>query len=358
MKKSRILFVLKYREQPNDYSTGWGDGHGKFLHSGLYNSAKFVSDMLYQKGYDTKLVHVVDNNKIHKEIVEFKATHVIIEAYWVVPDKFAELMRVCPNVKFIIRNHSETPFLANEGMAFDWSLRYLNYDNVCVSCNSPRMTKDLRSLVKKLHPTWSNEYIAYRTPFLPNYYPLDYYYPHTSSWNKNHIDIGCFGAIRPLKNHVTQAIAAIEWSHQQKKPLKFHINSQRVEMNGSPILNNLRGIFSKYDDCHLIEHSWKRHNVFELLIGQMDVLMQVSFSETFNIVAADAVSKNVPIVVSPEVSWASWFTKANPTSTTSMVNALNRVMTLKKLIPSWNQNIDGLITYNMISELNWENYFG
>src|ERR1700758_2199491 len=108
MSKPKTLFVLKYRETgEGPYSTNWGDGNGKFLSSGLYNSARMVVEMLEDHGYEAKLVHVPDNNAIHREIVAFGADHVIIEAFWVVPQKFEELARVCPNVKFTIRNHSE-----------------------------------------------------------------------------------------------------------------------------------------------------------------------------------------------------------------------------------------------------------
>jgi hypothetical protein len=50
--------------------------------------------------------------------------------------------------------------------------------------------------------------------------------------------------------------------------------------------------------------------------------MQVSFSETFNIVAADMVSAGVPIVASDEVKWTSKWFNAVPTSSDSMARKL------------------------------------
>lgn len=369
----KILFVLKFRPQPYDASSGtgqgthWGDeGDKKFLSSGLYNSASFVCNMLKSEGIETKIVHVADNNQIHREIMEFSkpngkwepVTDVIIEAFWSVPEKFDELKRVCPNVRFIIRNHSETPFLALEGVGFDWTLRYLERENVLVSCNAPRMLDDTRSLLHARNPHWSREEVEAKTPYLPNYYPL-----HDASWaplvdDKPWIDVGCFGAIRPLKNHVTQAIAAIQLAEKHKTGLRFHINAGRIEMNGSPILNNLRGIFSKFDNHHLVEHGWKSHHDFKHLLREMDVVTQVSMSETFNIVGADAVSLGIPLVGTAEIPWMSNLYHADPTSTRSISGAMDRAFMQKKIMPMVNFNIGGLHRYNENSRIEWLRLFG
>ena len=55
-KKPRVLFVLKLRHQSGGEST-------VLKHSGLFNSATFVKDMLCENGYVADLVQVVDNNQ-------------------------------------------------------------------------------------------------------------------------------------------------------------------------------------------------------------------------------------------------------------------------------------------------------
>ena len=115
MKQSKILFILKIKQNygaTNDYSIG--------LSTGLYNSAQFMNEMLIDGGFDSQMVSVIDNNDIDREVTLHKPTHVIIEALWVVPSKFEVLCKLHPNVKWVIRLHSEIPFLANEGMAMDW----------------------------------------------------------------------------------------------------------------------------------------------------------------------------------------------------------------------------------------------
>ena len=44
------------------------------------------------------------------------------------------------------------------------------------------------------------------------------------------------------------------------------------------------------------------HESFIELVKSMDMCLQVSFTETFNIVTADAVANSVPVVVSSEMT--------------------------------------------------------
>jgi hypothetical protein len=359
----RILFVLKYREGYDPYthtSAGgdWGDGAPKRpLSSGLFNSARMVTEMLVQHGVPAKIVHVIDNNSIHRELVEFKADIVVIEAFWVVPEKFDELYRVCPNVTFIIRNHSEVPFLAQEGIAFDWMMRYINKPNVIMSANSERMNRETRELARIANPDVDIMEIVRKTPYLPNYYqipePKD---ARSIDPESEFIDIGCFGAVRPLKNQLLQAIAAIEFANNIGKRLRFHINGKRIEMNGGQVIKNLVALFSHYSDYELVNHAWMPHHEFKELIASMDIVMQVSFSETFNIVAADAISQGVLTITSPEIYWSSPQLQADPTSSTSILDTLYAGWMRKVENPEWNPNLAGLEKYNEKSVGVWLHY--
>lgn len=365
---SRSLFVLKYRALPygGEYGSdeaAWGEtpAYDRPLHSGLYNSARFVVDMLVDNCVNAKIVHVVDNNAIHKEIVGFSdfanndpVTDVIIEAFWVVPEKFIVLKKACPYVKrWIIRNHSETPFLANEGMAFDWIIKYLTID-VAVSCNAPRMLGEVRALARIHFPEWTEEKIVEMTPYLPNFYPLADK-KHCPS-NDEFLDIGCFGAVRPLKNTVMQAIASMVVADKMGKKLRFHINGGRIEMGGSPILRNLKCLFENSPGHVLISHDWQPHDQFLKLVSKMDMVLQVSFSETFNIVAADAVSQGVPVVLSREIPWSNCLLTADPTSSEDIILKMQIVILLKKWFPDWNLNIGGIERYNKSSTKLWVEY--
>lgn len=348
---SRVLFILKRRPDYNDHESYSQNG----VSTGLYNSAQFVSDMLNKNGIEAKIVVVVDNNGIDREVSLYKPTHVIIEALWVVPEKFEVLRRLHPTVKWIIRFHSETPFIANEGVAMKWFFQYIEQDNVVVSANATRFLGELKTLMRvKGYP---EDVIHQKVIFLPNYYPLTSpKFCATTNKNKDTIDVGCFGAIRPLKNHLAQAMAALRFASSKGKKLNFHINTGRVEMKGSPVLHNLEGLFqSVADQGHqLVAHQWSSHEKFIELVKTMDMGLQVSFSETFNIVAADLISNGVPVVSSSEVPWVLIGT-ADPTQTHDICKEMRQTYNRPRL--NVFVNSVGLLYYVEQSQSIWVSTF-
>ncbi len=320
---TKILFILKYRE--NDYGEERRP-YSQGLSSGLFNSASYISDALRPQ-FETELVQVADNNCIDREVTRFRPDVVIIEAYWVVPEKFAVLTKLHPNVQWIIRNHSNSPFLANEGIAYGWSTEYVKHPNVWISSNHPAAQQEFKDLLRVVFDSKFGARFQ-KAVYTPNYYPVPDEVPTYAPYaDRSSIDIGCFGAIRPLKNQMIQALAAIEWSRQNGKFLRFHMNGSRVEGKGDPILKNLQSLFSNIETAKLIEHPWLSRAEFLTLVAKMDLGLQVSFSETFNIVAADFAVCGVPIVVSPEIDWVDHRFRANPTSVESICAAISKALT-------------------------------
>lgn len=324
--RPKILFILKKRDpgKPGD----WGYSHGGDMSSGLKNSVVFMVNMLEYLGADAKMVSVVDNNEIDREVTAYKPTHVIIEAYWVVPSKFEVLMKLHPNISWTVRNHSKSEFLANEGIAFGWTLGYLR-SGVKVGCNSIEAATDMRTLA---HTEGIDTNLV---TYLPNFYPFQEDLPERHREREGVVDVGCFGAIRPLKNVMVQALAAIAFADKEGIKLRFHINATRVEGKGEPILKNLRELFDGLSNHDLVEHEWMEHIDFLRLLNHMDIVTQVSFSETFNIVAADAVSQNVPIVVSEEVAWAPTSSYANPNKSTSITKRMSDIWNEIRTMRVW-----------------------
>jgi hypothetical protein len=314
--EQRVLFVLKMRGGYDTYGCEptYSGENSYYFSSGLYWSAKFVSDMLDKNGVCAKLVEVVDNNQIDAEIFKFKPTVVIIEALWVVPEKFDVLQALWPDVTFIVRLHSNVPFLAQEGVAISWIKGYASR-GVLLAVNQERAFYDLQEIL-------GSSALSDPVLYLPNYYPVRRE-TVTHHHHSDHIRIGCYGAIRPLKNQLIQAVAAIRFADDSDFKLYFHINSTRVEA-GENVLKNLRALFA--DTRHvLVEECWMTHKEFLDTLSHLDLGMQVSLSETFNIVSADFVSAGVPIVVSPEIEWAISMSMAKPTDSESITQALERV---------------------------------
>ena len=350
---ARILFILKAREAPYTDEAAPPEGSNKYLSSGLMNSASFVKDMLAKElGHTVELVHAIDNNCIDKLVTTFKPNIVIIEAYWVVPEKFEVLHKLHPSITWVIRNHSALPFLANEGMAMEWTLKYMDQPNVMVCSNDPRADAEFQSLVRARYPTWTDAQIADRVYYLPNYYPVEFQ-RRAPLAERDALDICCFGALRPLKNQLIQAVAAIQFAEAAGKTLRFHINGTRIEMKGEPIYHSLKRMFALLPH-ELIEHPWLPHEDFCRVLQAMDLSMQVSYTETFNIVTADAVVNDVPVVTSPDISWVHPLFHADPNDSNSIRRAMGRAMFFGKHFPMWRPNLSGLDSFDERALIRWD----
>jgi hypothetical protein len=124
-----------------------------------------------------------------------------------------------------------------------------------------------------------------------------------------------------MKNHLNQALAAITFGNKLKKKIHFHINSDRCESGGDSVLKNLVYAF-KNTPHKLVFHPWMDHHNFIHIVMKTDVGMQVSLSETFNIVAADLAWNNIPVIGSDEVAWLDRKYKADPNSVEDMTDKL------------------------------------
>lgn len=299
----RLLLICKRRNIGYTYGVPFG----------LLNSARFVSEALARyEDVVSKVVDVIDGNSIDREVHLYRPTHVVLEALWVTPAKVEELLKLWPKVKWIVRGHSKAPFIAMEGIAMEWIGEYAKlankYKNFEFSANSIEFNEEVRAVFHT------------KSVYLPNIYEPPPKVGHRKPKDE-YIDVGCFGAIRPLKNQLLQAIAAIQFADQIHKPLKFHINANRTEQRGEQVLKNLQNLF-KFTKHKLVEHKWQHHSTFLRLVRSMDLGLQVSLTESFNIVTADFVSQGVPIVVSPDITWMPRLSMANPNSSRDIVSKM------------------------------------
>lgn len=336
----KLLFIVKNREFP--YTEVAPGSACQPFSSGLFNSVSFVVGMLRDLQYDAVLETAIDANCIDKFIHRHRPTHVILEALWVTPSKVYELQLLHPSVKWIVRLHSEIPFIAVEGIAIEW-LRSYQAINVDVIANSPRLLHDLNVILDK------------EVGSAPNYYPSYYQVKSRAKFPRNdhYIHVGCFGAIRPLKNHLTQAVAAMKYADSRGKAIAFHINSTRVE-GGNSILKNLHALFKNNPKGHtLINHPWYDHTQFRAVVATMDIMLQVSFSETYNIVAADAVSQLVPVVGSSEITFISKSFQAAPTSVPDIVSKMRWALRYKTIGTKFNQYLLKCDSNQTKNQWNW-----
>ena len=348
-RKPRVLFICKKR---GTYSLDGPEPVLKSWSSGLLNSATFVSNMLNATGVaESKVVDVDDYNAIDREVHRFKPSHTFLEAIWVLPKKFEVLKRLHPRVKWVLRVHSDFPFLAGEGNAIEWLFQYLKH-GVLITANKRSTAQELGRLR------------GHDVPYLPNYYPVSNWWHEYPKLIRNvlkrrkddYIHIGCFGSLRPLKNQLVQAVAAIKFADVHNQKLKFYINTGRIEGCGEPVLKNIRALF-RHSKHELIEIPWLKHDDFiELLESKIDLSMQVSLSETFNIVIADSVASKVPVVVSKEVHWVTPECMVDqPQDLDEIVGTMRMVCRDKKRIVRVNKDL--LIKEGIAAKTAWRWFF-
>lgn len=342
--KLNAVFICKKRT----------DEYGSY---GLYNSAKFVSNYIIRDLHQASSVEqAIDANCIDKIVTDKNATHVIIEALWVTPEKLEEILSLKRHKgrKWIVRIHSKVSFIAHEGLAFDYISKYAKlsnkFKNLYIAPNNEEFTDDLISL--------------YRGNFvyLPNIYCKEKFNQAKKCkvCEKTSINIGCFGAIRPMKNHLIQAIAAIEFANIIDKKLFFHINI-RAEQKGEQIYKNLEKLFNTTVDINghkkhtLVTHNWLSHNDFLNLVSSMDIGLQVSFNESFNIVASDFITADIPIVISPEIKTILPIFRADPSSSDSIKDALLFTYNTKFLKLHKLNNLT-LLYHNTNAKEEWNNF--
>ncbi len=307
--KKRVLFICKHR---STYGVSYG----------LINSARFVADALVKCGIEAKVIDVIDNNCIDREVTKYKPTHVVIEALWVVPEKFPILLKLHPSVEWQVRLHSRPVFLGNEGIAFKLLHEYAKLSK---ANHKFKITANTQEVVDYLDLV-----LGVKTYYTPNIY-LNYKRQRSKGERPGEIDIGCFGAVRPLKNHIPQALAAIAFAKKLGKKLFFHINGDRIEQRGDEAFKNLRSLFEGTPNAQLVEHPWMPHAEFLQVVQSMDIVMQATLSETFNIVGADIASFGIPLVACSHITWASCLGKVDPLYVKSIERGLNRVWKFKWL---------------------------
>ena len=77
--------------------------------------------------------------------------------------------------------------------------------------------------------------------------------------------------------------------------------------------------------------------------AEIDIGLQVSFTETFNLVTADLLSQGVPVIGSAEIPWMNENYLCNPTDVTDIVKVLNIVYKNPRL--NVDENFLSLVEY-------------
>ena len=148
--------------------------------------------------------------------------------------------------------------------------------------------------------------------YLPNLYWLD----GSPVWQRTPftdctLRVGVFGATRPLKNLMSAAAAALEISRNLRVSLELWLSAGRVEGGSETVLAAVQEMLSGLPQVKVVMNGWQSWPKFRKVVGHMHLLLQPSYTESFNMVTADGVAEGVPSVVSDAIDWAPKHWKAN-----------------------------------------------
>ncbi|MDE3194988.1 MAG: hypothetical protein KGN84_01490, partial [Acidobacteriota bacterium] len=215
---------------------------------------------------------------------------------WIQTPDLAQLCADFHEVRFAVNCHSNLGFLQADPSAMRLVREGIELGrstwNFQIAANCERLAR------------WVE--IAYSAPCLclPNIYYLDTI-EHTkrAPWNSGTLRIGAFGATRALKNLMTAAGAAVEIANRKRADLEFWISGGRNEGAG-PVLDAVRQMLAGLPHTKLVESQWAPWPQFRQTVRHMHLMLQPSYTESFNVVTADGVAEGIASVVSDAIEWA------------------------------------------------------
>src|SRR5437764_831216 len=276
--------------------------HKNISHIGLGVSALNTAKVLAQHGVDSEVWPILQAADLANQLRKSPATHVVIAAPWIPAPDLQGLIASFPATRFAVNCHSNVGFLqadANgvrlirDSMEIEMGSAHFN-----VAGNSIRFCR------------WINA--AYGAPctYLPNLYYLGDPAAARPGFSGGALRIGAFGATRPLKNFMSAAGAALTIARGLKANLEFWVSSGRTEGGGDTVLNAVRAMLDNLPGISLVQSGWQSWPKFRQVAGHMHLLLQPSYTESFNMVTADGVAAGVPSVVSEAIDWAPQHWKA------------------------------------------------
>ena len=170
--------------------------------------------------------------------------------------------------------------------------------------------------------------------FLPNLYDLSEPMPPARpAWNGGALRLGLFGACRLLKNGLTGAASAASLAATLRVPTELYVSEKNQAM---------AELCEDTPNIKLIVTGWMPWAKFRQLVGSMHLLLQPSFTESFNVVTADGVHQGVPSVVSDAIDWAPARWQANPDDAEDLVRVAQYLLKTPQAVDDGRQ---ALATY-------------
>lgn len=269
-----------------------GKGHHHKQAGGLAANALHSTEVLKRKGIDVELCQVTSYDELLASVEKTMPTHVVIEAVWINSTQAGNLATRFPETQFVVRAHSKIGFLQVEPEAIATMRSIIELHeklpNLWFSSNNREFSDSISEVYGPCL-------------YLPNLYDSDGA-PLRRKQTDGVLRVASFGATRLLKLHPAAALAALQIAARVKMPLEFYVNVDRTP-GGDSVRKTMRNMFEDVKGAKLVELGWQDTVTFRETIASMDLVMQLSATETFCMVAADAVSSGVPVIAGPAIVW-------------------------------------------------------
>lgn len=294
-------------------------------HIGMGVTAAYTAKTLSQNGYfaEARPMHGADDLTTYLEEQDLgtrPVTHVVICAQWIPAKNLALMARQFPYIKFAVNCHSNVGFLQAEPNAIKLVRDAIDLEtqlpNFYASSNNARLVRALQNMYGR------------PVTYLPNLYNTtgQEFMFRPSFGGSGVLKIGAFGSHRIYKNFSTAIAASIELINQLKIHGEIWINSGRTDGAGSVVYNTAVAWTRGLPNVTLKEFPWASWPEFKRQVGAMDLLMQPSYTETFNNVTADGICEGVPSVVGSSIEWVPDYWKADVDNSSNVADVGRRLL--------------------------------
>lgn len=275
-------------------------------HVGLGVTAGNSAKVLEKAGLATAdTISVQSPRDVMKSISEIRnTTHVVLHAPWMPAAEVENIVRTFPRIQFAVICHSNVAFLQVDPGAVENCIGHMHLERTVANFH---LAGNSRKFCNAVMRAYGGECL-----YLPNLYPLLGPPAKRPLWNHGTLRIGAFGATRGLKNLMTAAWASLIIANVMRADTELWVSGGREE-GGAGIIPAIHKIINGSRNVKLVVSPWQKWAAFRETVKHMHLLLQPSFTESFNVVTADGCAEGVPCVVSDAIDWApeNWKAKAD-----------------------------------------------
>lgn len=324
------------------------DTSSQACHVGLGVTALNLAASLADAGIDVESWPIFDGYVLRDRLkARPDVTHTVMLAPWVDTPFLRTLTADFPQIQFTVTCHSNIGFLQCDA----WSVRVIREQ---MELERDRLNFKISGNSKAYCDT---VLAAYRHPceHLPNLHHMQMEPIPRSRWTRgNVLRIGIFGATRMLKNMGTAVAAALVAAETLQAETEIWVSAGREE-GGKGIMAACRAMVAAHTYARLVESPWQPWAQFHSTIRKMNVLLQPSFTESFNNVTADGIIMGVPSVVSPAIDWVPRDWQADPDDAVDLAKSALRLISSRR---APGRGLRALQKYNAAGVRRWKQYLG